>query len=320
MTHTVAPSPTLQPTPTLSVAERFTPAPWWDYANAGLQGVTAEQYARPTGVAVAEDGTLFVAASGANIIYHIDPYGKVLAKWGSLGKSTETEKALPGTFNEPWGILLTPDGFVYVADLWNHRIQKFTLDGQFVLEWGEFGAGDVPDKFWGPRGLARDSAGHILITDTGNKRIVVYDSNGVFISQIGGEGAGLGQFNEPVGIAIDEQDTVYVADAWNRRVQVLKINTAGKLTPLISWNVKGWGSDSMDVKPYLCLYQGSLFITDPEHNLVLQYSTEGQLLNTYDLSSTGILAGGAVTGIASDPSGGLWVSDLKYYAWIHMKP
>jgi len=84
--------------------------------------------------------------------------------------------------------------------------------------------------------------------------------------------------------------------------------------------VEGWGSDSMDYKPYLCLYQGSIFATDPEHNRVLLYSTEGQLLNTYDLSSTGILTGGAVTGIASDPSGGLWVSDLKNNAWVHIKP
>ena len=50
-------------------------------------------------------------------------------------------------------------GNVYVADGGNDRIQKFTPDGQFLLQWG--GHGSEPGQFMRPQGLAIDEAGHI---------------------------------------------------------------------------------------------------------------------------------------------------------------
>ena len=80
-----------------------------------------------------------------------------------------------GTFNQPWGIGLGPDGSVYVADTWNHRVQKFNAQGEFLSMWGYFGQGEQPEAFWGPRDVAVDSKGRVFITDTGNKRVVVFD-------------------------------------------------------------------------------------------------------------------------------------------------
>ena len=83
-----------------------------------------------------------------------------------------------GTFYEPWGIEVAPDGSVYVADTWNHRIQNFTAEGKFIKMWGYFGQAESPDAFWGPRDLAIDADGNVYVTDTGNKRIVIFDSDG----------------------------------------------------------------------------------------------------------------------------------------------
>ena len=40
-------------------------------------------------------------------------------------------------FSKPRDIAVDSDGYVYMADSWNHRIQKFTTDGQFVTKWGK---------------------------------------------------------------------------------------------------------------------------------------------------------------------------------------
>ncbi len=55
--------------------------------------------------------------------------GVFLKQWGSRGSGA-------GQFNYPWGIAAAGDGTVYVADTSNHRIQLFTLDGEFVAWWG----------------------------------------------------------------------------------------------------------------------------------------------------------------------------------------
>ena len=57
-----------------------------------------------------------------------------------------------GEFNYPSGIATDESGFVYVTDTYNHRIQKFTSDGQFVAKWGSYGSGD--GQFNYPRGIA----------------------------------------------------------------------------------------------------------------------------------------------------------------------
>jgi sugar lactone lactonase YvrE len=68
--------------------------------------------------------------------------------WGSFADIAQGE-APPSTFYEPWGIAIGPDGSVYVADTWNHRIQKFTAKGEFIKMWGYFGQAEQPDGFWG---------------------------------------------------------------------------------------------------------------------------------------------------------------------------
>ena len=94
--------------------------------------------------------------------------------WGSFADANKGD-APGGTFNEPWGIAVAPDGSVYVADTWNYRVQKFTADGKFVQMWGYFGQAEAPDAFYGPRSIAVDNDGRVYVGDTGNKRIVVFN-------------------------------------------------------------------------------------------------------------------------------------------------
>ena len=76
-----------------------------------------------------------------------------------------------------------------------------------------------------PEGIAIDpSSSNIYVADTATNRIQVFSSNGTFISKWGGYGSGNGTFNQPAGIAIDQEGNVYVADTANNRIQVFSSN------------------------------------------------------------------------------------------------
>jgi sugar lactone lactonase YvrE len=264
----------------------------------------------PRGIAFAPDGTIYVADSRNHRVQHLDTEGNVLHVWGSFADAG-SGAAPGGTFNEPWGVAVGRDGSVYVADTWNHRVQKFTSDGQFVRMWGYFGQGEAPEAFWGPRGLAVDSRNRIYVTDTGNKRVVVFDSDGNFVTQWGTPGVEVGQFDEPVGIAIGLDDKVYVADTWNQRVQVFQPDEQGMVfTPVVSWDVYGWFGQSLENKPYITVdLANNSYITDPEGYRVIQFDAQGNFVRGFTNWAGQLDASSLPVGIAFDPQGHLWISD-----------
>lgn len=266
----------------------------------------------PRALAFARDGTIYVADSRNHRVLHIDVQGKILHEWGTFANGVNIPIG-PGTFNEPWGIAVGPDGSVYVTDTWNHRIQKFTADGKFIMTWGFFGQGETPEAFYGPRGLAIDAQGRVYVTDTGNKRIVVFDANGNFITQIGGAGFQPGQFDEPVGITIDHNGMVYVVDTWNQRIQTFTpLETDNSLTFLSAkqWDVYGWFGQSLDNKPYIAVNNDlHVFITDPEGFRVMEFDQEGAIVRTWGEYGNTPSTFGLASGIAADSDGHIWVTD-----------
>ena len=108
-------------------------------------------------------------------------------------------------------------GNVYVADTYNHRIQKFTADGTYLTQWGSGGSGD--GQFQWPRGIAVDGSGHVYVADTYNNRVQKFTSEGTFLTKWGSYGTGDGQFCHHEGIAVDGSGNVYVADMYNHRIQ-----------------------------------------------------------------------------------------------------
>lgn len=280
-------------------------------AYAGLQRrlepqqiVTVGNLTGPRGVAVGADGSVYVADTGNSRIVRFNNEGEVLASWGSRSPSGQNSPA-PGTFTEPWGVAVDSQGNVFVADTWNHRVQKFDAVGQFLLAWGRPGqTEDGPDRLWGPRGLVVSPEGQVYVTDTGNKRVVVFDSNGRFLFAFGAEGEG--RLDEPVGIALDSSGQIYVADTWNLRVAVF--SAQGEFRR--SWPVQGWSSFSLDNKPYLGLdASGRVYVTDPEGYRVIVFSSGGEPLAEFGQFGLEENAFGLPAGLAVRPDNRLWVVD-----------
>jgi DNA-binding beta-propeller fold protein YncE len=282
----------------------------------GQPGTEPGQFQRPRDLAFAPDGSLYIADTDNQRIQHLGVDGEALQSWGSFADITQGA-ADGGTFNQPWGIAVGPDGSVYVADTWNHRIQKFTAEGQFIKMWGYFGTGENPDAFWGPRDVAVDAQGRVFVTDTGNKRVVVFDSDGNFINQFGSAGLDQGQFDEPVGLAIDNQGQVYVADTWNQRIQVFREEN-GIFVWDRMWDVAAWYGQSLDNKPYLTVdADGSVFAVDPEGYRVLQFDQDGNIVQYWGDYGSGADTFALVGSVAIGPEGGVWVSDTGNSRLMH---
>jgi DNA-binding beta-propeller fold protein YncE len=278
----------------------------------------------PRAIASGLEGDLYVADSRNHRVLHIASDGSLLKEWGSFG-DIAAGNAPQGVFNEPWGIAVGPDGSVYVSDTWNHRVQKFTADGQPIRMWGQYGQPlpEVPESkssFWGPRGIAVDANGHVYVADTGNKRIVVFDSDGNYLTEFGSAGFEPGQFDEPVGVAVGKDGVVYVTDTWNQRVQSFIPSQDGLVyMPLAQWDVNGWFGQSLENKPFIAVDANNhVFVTDPEGYRVIEFTSDGQFVRTWGDFGTGDTEIGLAAGVTVDELGNVWVTDagnnriLKY--------
>lgn len=280
------------------------------YADLGLNA--------PRGIAIGPEGEIYVADTFNSRIVKLDAVGNLLATWGSRTPEGQTPLA-PGTFNEPWGVAIDNAGNIFVADTWNHRIQKFNAEGNFILEWGVAGVtSEGPDRLWGPRGIAVSPDGRVYVTDTGNKRVAVFDSNGKFLSEFGNQGEA--RLDEPVGIAIGLEGRVFIADTWNLRVAVFTAEGQS----VTNWPVQGWESDSIENKPYIAVdRQGRVYITDPEGYRVIVFSSSGEALAAFGQYGPEENAFGLPVGVAVGADGNLWISDAgnnrleKFDAWYN---
>ena len=284
-THSVKTQPTahnFQLLGSSDVAQRLFPAvgPFGldDRPGAGdAQG----QLNRPRGVATAPDGTVYVVDSRNTRIevYAVD--GEFLRSFGTQGAGQGQLARFTGAGGGgPGGIAVGSDGNLYVADTWNHRIEVFTPDGQFVNAWGTFfDAQDDPtqeaahpSEFYGPRGIAtRD--GLIYVTDTGNERVQVFQEDGTFVRVFGTTGSALGQLLEPVGIAVAADGTVLVADSHNARIA--RFSADGQ--PLDPWPVDVW-QNLRFFEPYLTLGpDGTLYASASQVNVITPFNAAGEL-------------------------------------------
>ncbi len=277
----------------------------------GAPGAEPGQFQRPRDMAVGADGSLYVVDSDNHRIQHLSPGGEVLQIWGSFGDVAQGP-AEGGKFNQPWGIGIVPDGSVYVADTWNHRVQKFTSDGQLVTMWGYFGQAEQPQAFWGPRDIVVDTSGRVFVTDTGNKRVAVFDSQGNFLTQFGEGGMGPGQFDEPVGLGIDADGLIYVADTWNQRIQVFQESEDGRFLPFRQWDVPAWYGQSLDNKPFIGVgmvnTRTMVFLADPEGYRVLQYTNSGEPVRAWGDYGASLDMFGMPSSVTVSQNG-IWVVD-----------
>jgi predicted membrane-bound mannosyltransferase len=138
----------------------------------GSVGSVPGQFQSPRGIEIGPDGYVYVADSGNHRIQKFTFDGEFVAAWGVRSDRAE-EGAAPRGFLEPWDVAVAPNGEIYVADTWNHRIQRLDGEGNLLGFWGLFGEfgpldGEVGESaFYGPRGVVIGPDGRVYVADTG---------------------------------------------------------------------------------------------------------------------------------------------------------
>ena len=163
-----------------------------------------------SGLALAPDGTLYVADTGNNAIRRIAPDGQVTTVAGDGVAGYQDGPAKQARFNGPIGIAVDRSGRVLVADTYNDRIRRIEPDGTVTT----IGSSHI---FNTPTGVASDDQDRIYIADTGSGAVHVLDPAGGLTTLPAPYPAGL---TRPIGVAIAPGGELYVTDERGRVVEV----------------------------------------------------------------------------------------------------
>lgn len=274
------------------------------------------------------------------------------------------------SLNTPWNLVVDRNsGRIYVADTWNHRVLSWPNAASFangqaadlVIGQPNFtsdtanNGGISATSLGAPMGVAVDSSGNLYVADAGNNRILAFTApitSNMAASRVFGQpnftsnianngGSGPASLHRPIGIAIDSNGNLYVADNQNNRV--LEYNTVFS-SDTVADRVFGWpdfngnapnngtvnATSLLEPVGVAVDADGNLYISDEVNNRVLEYDAPtlydtipDRVFGQPDFSSNtgnngGVSAATLSTpgGIAVDANGNLYIADQNNHRVI----
>ena len=200
----------------------------------------------PAGLALARDGSLYIADRLNHLIRRLALDGSVSTIAGQAGLAGSADgPAAAARFNEPWGLAFDPASNLYIVERGNATVRRLTPEGLVSTVAGTAGLTGATDgtgpaaRFSAPTALTTDSAGNFVVADTGNATIRKFTAAGVVTTFAGtagltGTAHGTGpaaRFTAPLALVGDANGNIYVADAANDTIRI--ITAAGVVGPLI---------------------------------------------------------------------------------------
>ena len=228
---------------------------------------------KPRAITIDDQDRLYIVDKTARVQV-FDRDGKFLRGW-------RMPELIQG---KPCGLSISQDGHLMVCDTHYFRLLFYTLEGELVEErTGEFGF--LTDA-------VQDSKGNIYISEYGDyDRIQKFTPTGEYVYQWGEHGEAPGQFQRPQGLAMDENDHLWVADASNGRIQIFDVSgNEPKLD-------RTWGKPG--AKPGELSYPYEIFLDGEGHVFVCEFGNHR--IQKFDLNGNSI----GIWGSAGKESGQL---------------
>ena len=246
------------------------------------------------GLAVALDGSVYIADSGHHQIKQFSSDGEFIQAIGKKGNEN-------GQFSYPQHITVSSDNHFYVTS--DTRIQKFDTKGTFVRSW------EITNrqKKGIPEAIAIAPDKTLYVIDSENYQVVQYKADGTYIRAWGTEGSGNGQFDfySLTNLTIALNGDVYIVDSKNYRIQ--QFTSKGRF--IRSWGENGFHDDRINKPIGIAIApDGSIYISDMS-NGIQKFSPQGDFIQSLDgggASNAGSIA------IAPDEKS-IYISKFDWY-------
>ena len=289
------------------------------YSGDGGAG-TAAQLSYPYGAALDASGNVYIADFQNHRVRRVDHVTGVIATvagTGAPGFSGDGGPASEALLNYPIGVAVDRTGNLFISDHYNHRVRRVdATTGTITTYVGTGDAGYNGDgvaataaQLYFPWGLALDAAGNLYIADLSNSRVRLVNAATGLVTTVAGNGSYVfsgdgGAATEsalaPIGVALDAEGNLYVADYSNSRIRVVHAGTGIISTVAGNGNVAfaGDGGPATAASlnyPYSVgiSKQGDLYIADTNnHRIRMVTAATGVITTVAGTGSPGYNADG----------------------------
>jgi sugar lactone lactonase YvrE len=264
--------------------------------NGWVDGFGREaHFSRPRGIAVDNDGNVYVADEQTHVIRKITATGAVSTVAGSPYRPGNTDGAAnTALFNNPCAVAVDDEGNVYVADSTNSTIRRIGVSGVVSTLAGmarQYGSDDGVGsraRFRGPAGVAVDQNGTVYVADTGNRTVRRISRGGLVTTLAGAAGqtgtadgvGALARFSGPQGIGVSQNGSLFVTDQHAIRM----ITPAGAVTTVAgSITISGHTDDSGTAARFyypgaLAVFgEGIVYVADTSNNTIRRMMPDGSV-------------------------------------------
>lgn len=305
---------------------------------------TKAQLMQPGGIAVDSTGSIYIADLEDHRVRKVSENGIIstLVGNGKAGYFTDQRSAITAQLNVPRAVALDGFGNVFIAEYGNSRVLKVAADGIVSVLTGDRDARTLADggpatkvQLSCPYGMATDRDGNLYIADTDNSRILKASPNGL-MTTVAGEGSGsqkaLGDggpaerahLKYPVGVSLDRNGSLYIADQEDCRIR--KVDTNGIITAVAGNGLPGFSGDgglataAQLNQPTAVVVDrvGNAYVADAKNSRIRRISVDGRITTVAGTDEVGYAGdGGPGTkaklnvplALAIDGDGNLYIAD-----------
>ncbi|MBK8464802.1 MAG: 6-bladed beta-propeller [Chloracidobacterium sp.] len=182
------------------------------------------------------------------------------------------EGSAPGQFNKPRGLAIDKKGFIYVADYFNARVQKFAPDGKSLLAFGS--KGDGAGQFKEPNSIVLDEAGSVYVTDGLAHKLLKFDADGKFIKEWTKP---VVDFYGPRDLAFGPNKKLYIIDQGHTNVTILDLST----DTFTTFGTGGAGEGQFNEATGIGIGGDLVFVADRDNRRVQVFDLAGKFIRQW---------------------------------------